>query len=180
MKRKLEKGENINKFIESLLEKCQITQPPVDVKKIAEFLKIIVVERSYKDKGPLSGMLVRNQNKVIIGINESHNDEKKRFSIAHEIAHYFLHEGEELIVDNNFLVNFRHKKTNPGEYHREKDANYFASCLLIPDKFLFNDLKTYQIHSLTATKFEEISKDLHKKYNVSLITMRLRIYSLFH
>ena len=172
--------KKINKFIEGLLEKCQITEPPIDVEKIAKFLKIIVVKRSYKDKGPLSGMLVRSQNKIIIGINESHSIEKQRFSIAHEIGHFFLHDGEELIVDQNFLVNFRHLKTNPGQYHKEKDANYFASSLLIPEKFLFNDLKSYQINSLTSKKFEEISKDLHKKYNVSLIAMRLRIYSLFH
>jgi Zn-dependent peptidase ImmA (M78 family) len=172
--------KKINKFIENLLEKCEIAEPPVDVENIANFLKIIVVKRPYKDKGPLSGMLVRSQNKVIIGINESHNIQKQRFSIAHEIGHFFLHEGEELIVDKDFVVNFRHLKTKPELYYQEKDANYFASCLLIPEKFLFNDLKSYEINSLSAKKFEEIAKELHKKYNVSLISMRLRIYSFFH
>ena len=172
--------KTINKLIDELLEECQITERPVDVEKIAKFLKIIVVKRAYKDKGPLSAMLVRSQNKVIIGVNEKHNIQKQRFSIAHEIGHFFLHKGEELIVDKDFVINFRHYKTNNSEYLKEKDANYFASCLLVPDKFLIDDLKSYEIDVLKQKTFVEVAKDLHKKYNVSLPAMQLRIYSFLH
>lgn len=172
--------KTINRLIEELLDKCQIIEPPVNVEKIAEFLKISVIKRPYKDKGPLSAMLVRSPGKTIIGINDSHNIQKQRFSIAHEIGHFFLHKGEELVVDKDFSVNFRHYKTNPKAYLQEKDANYFASSLLIPEKFLIHDLKSYEIDILSPKKFEIIAKDLHKKYNVSLISMRLRIYSFLH
>lgn len=170
----------VNRLIEQLLEKCEINEPPVDVEKIARSINIVVVKRSYKDKGPLSAMLVRNNKKVIIGINISHNIQKQRFSIAHELGHFFLHEGEELFVDKDYVANFRHYKTNPKIYFQEKEANYFAGCLLIPDRFLLNDLKLYNLDSLKQKTFEEVAKDLHTKYDVSLIAMQLRIYSFLH
>jgi Zn-dependent peptidase ImmA (M78 family) len=172
--------KTINKLIEELLENGQIIEPPVDVEKIAKLLNIIVVKRAYKDKGSLSAMLVRNKNKVIIGINEEHNIQKQRFSIAHEIGHFFLHKGEELIIDKNYSINFRHYKTNHKAYLQEKDANNFASRLLIPEEFLIRDLKAFEIDELTPKMFEEIAKNLQKKYNVSLISMRLRLLSLLH
>lgn len=171
--------KTINKLIEELLENGQIIEPPVDVEKIAKLLNIIVVKRAYKDKGSLSAMLVRDKNKVIIGINEEHTIQKQRFSIAHELGHFFLHKGEELIIDKNYSINFRHYKTDHKAYLKEKDANNFASRLLIPEKFLINDLKEYEIDELTPKMFEGIAKDLHKKYNVSLIAMRLRLSSFF-
>jgi Zn-dependent peptidase ImmA (M78 family) len=170
----------INKLINELLDNYQITEPPVDVKVIAEKLKIIVVPRPYKDKGRLSGMLVRNEKMTIIGVNESHTLEKQRFSIAHELGHYFLHKGEELIVDKDFEVNFRDYKTKNSDYRKEKDANLFASSLLIPEKFLIKDLQSYKFEKLSSVMFEKIAKDLHNKYFVSLIAMRLRLYSLLH
>lgn len=172
--------KTINKLIEELLEKNEVIEPPVDVEKIAKMLKITVVKRPYKDKGRLAAMLVRSKNRVIIGVNESHNKQKQRFSIAHEIGHFFLHKGEDLIVDKEFTINFRDYKTKNGEYSQEKDANYFAGCLLIPDKFLIEDLKSYELNVLKQKTFEEVAKDLYKKYNVSLISMQLRIYAFLH
>lgn len=172
--------KKINDLVSGILDKYKISEPPIDIESIAKHLNIIVVKRPYASKDNLSGMLVRDQGREIIAINASHNIEKQRFSIAHEIGHSLLHKGENLIVDpevQNFKVNLRNQKSSSGKDKNEIEANEFASQLLMPDKFLIDDLKSYGKDVINPDDLEEIAKKLSRKYKVSLISMRLRIYS---
>jgi Zn-dependent peptidase ImmA (M78 family) len=66
--------------------------PSVPVEQIAESYGI---ELRYEPaEQELSGALIRKGRKeVVIGVNSSHHPNRQRFTIAHEIAHFLLHEG---------------------------------------------------------------------------------------
>jgi hypothetical protein len=68
----------------------------------------------------LSGFLLRGGDRTIIGVNVAHPIERQRFTIAHELGHALLHEGDELHVDHGFSVNFRSPRSLEGTRVEEK------------------------------------------------------------
>jgi Zn-dependent peptidase ImmA (M78 family) len=166
----------IHAYIEDILNKHNIKQPPIEVEEIAKKLNFFVIRRPYSSGNKLAAMLIRDAGKVIIALNGSNDKEKQRFSIAHEIGHYFLHPGENLVVDREFVVNFRDSKSSIGKHIQEIEANRFASNLLIPEHFLIDDLRSYLMEETIDNN--KISRELSKKYIVSPQTMNIRINSL--
>ena len=69
----------------------------------------------------------------IIAINKYHSYERRRFTLAHEFAHYAMH--KEYIIKNKKIIDtalFRDRKSEI-----ENEANEFASKLLMPkDEFI--------------------------------------------
>lgn len=63
--------------------------------------------------------------KYIIGVNSFRTIEEKRFIVAHELAHYFLHRER---LENTIMLR-EHIK---GKDEEENDADYFAACFLMP------------------------------------------------
>lgn len=57
---------------------------------------------------------------------------KKRFIVAHEFAHYKLHKKDH--------VQFAHRDTDKKDTPEEREADYFARCLLMPQKLISNVL----------------------------------------
>ena len=75
-----------------------------------------------------NGLKNYNGEKKIILVNSNDSALRRRFTVAHELAHYFLHlspEEKELVAyrDSYYL-----EKTQ-----QEKQADYFASNLLMPE-----------------------------------------------
>jgi Zn-dependent peptidase ImmA (M78 family) len=72
------------------------------------------------------GMLVRSEDDKYIAINADHPYTRRRFSLAHEIGHYFLgHESEISFLNNQ-------------NRFEEIQANKYASSLLMPDKLFYS------------------------------------------
>lgn len=67
-----------------------------------------------------------DKGKKVIGVNSNRSLKQKRFIVAHELGHYFLHYNE----NNNSLFAFRENRK--GKDFRENEADYFAACLLMP------------------------------------------------
>ena len=63
-----------------------------------------------------------------IGVNAERDLQTKRFIIAHEIGHYKLHYNE------NDGVLYARREDVKGKDAEENDADYFAACLLMPQK----------------------------------------------
>lgn len=57
-----------------------------------------------------------------------------RFSIGHELGHYFCEEHRETIIENRVHTSVSAFKTKGHQF--EKEADKFASALLIPEKFV--------------------------------------------
>jgi Zn-dependent peptidase ImmA (M78 family) len=162
----------IRKIVEDVLKKTGITQPPVSVETIAKQINLRV--RFEPFDGNLSGCIVRQGGEVTIGINSFHHKNRQRFTLAHEIGHFFLHKGEEIIVDRSFRVNLRDSEAAKAESPEEIEANYFAAELLMPTKFLLKDLdgKAIDIES------DEDIRELSSRYHVSSQALSYRLTNL--
>ena len=100
---------------------------PVDVGRIAAYLGAQVIEERLV-RGP-SGLLYRDGDQVVIGVNSSHAERRRRFTVAHEIGHLVLHKGRTLILDR---ANFRDATSSTATNYEEIQANAFAAELLMP------------------------------------------------
>lgn len=69
----------------------------------------------------------KNKKKVIV-VNANDSALRQRFTIAHELAHYFLHLTDE---ERNYVA-FRDCRDTPKD-GKEAEADYFASNLLMPE-----------------------------------------------
>ncbi|WP_343558996.1 XRE family transcriptional regulator [Sphingobacterium sp.] len=74
----------------------------------------------------------------VIIINKNFSNDRKRFTIAHELGHLVMHN------ENNFPVS---------EYRdKEKEANNFASEFLMPEESIKNSLRNLKINELGELK----------------------------
>lgn len=109
-----------------------------------------------------SGTLSYNNGKWTMRINQKHHPKRRRFTMAHEFAHYYLHrEATPYFEDTTF---FRNDNTSSIEFA----ANDFASKLLMPE----NDVKT-----CIADGTSNLS-ELANRFDVSIDAMRNRIMNL--
>lgn len=167
----------IRQQIESILQRCGIKEPPVDVEKIAKGLGIRVQRTSAPDD--LSGFLLRDPSgEVVIGVNSTHSPFRQRFTIAHELGHFHLHRGNPLYVDRRgagFEVHARDARSSQGSDRNEIEANAFAGELLMPTMFMDRDLMKQ--HAIDVSEESNV-KTLAERYEVSTVAMSIRLSSL--
>lgn len=151
------------KYIENLALKVLRTinceAPPVPVEKIAKKFDFTVIEFDFSDT--ISGVL-KTQRKVI-GVNKKHHPIRRRFTIAHELGHFLLsHENKGGdFVDDNFEK----------PISSEREANLFASFLLMPKEWIKKRVKGQRIDSQTIKK-------LAKEFEVSEQALTVRFLEL--
>lgn len=73
----------------------------------------------------LEAFLIRGGNKGKITVNAEAHSKRKRFSIAHELGHWMLHDAIFQFCSTEDFNNYRTSKV-------EAEANHFAANLLIP------------------------------------------------
>ncbi len=151
-------------YIEQAL--LDIKEPPVDLSPIAEGLNLEV----YSAKGwedDISGMIRKDrrskENGYTIYSNAAHPLTRRRFTIAHEIAHYILH--EDLIgggiTDGGAL--YRSKLSSA----IESEANRLAAGILMPRHLV-----------MSALEEENSLEGLSSLFNVSPQAMAIRLSRL--
>ena len=134
---------------------------PIDVRQVANKLGITIIEDVHMDK-ELSGKLENMGGKWYIYVNAFHTEKRKRFTIAHEIAHYVLHAKENAAFkDVSF---FRSPDTNK----EEAQANDLAARILMPEKAFFDEIKKGNITIL----------GLAEEFNVSGVACEFRAKKL--
>lgn len=173
---------NIEGKAEKVLKKLGITDAPVQLDRILSHYQITLLKAP---SATYSGMMLTTDNKTYIGLNSSENDQRKRFTIAHELGHYFLENAEEraFIDDAETIENgiklqiaFRGKKHKKGDYE-EMRANAFAASILMPAKWLIKDLRKVGKEQMLS---EKTIKLLSKKYEVSEMAMQYRIMNVLN
>ncbi|MBH5373388.1 ImmA/IrrE family metallo-endopeptidase [Bradyrhizobium glycinis] len=165
----------IRQQVEMLLSRHNVAHGPVPVDAIARALGIQIKLDKVDDT--LSGFLVRDRksNGAVIGANKSHHPHRQRFTIAHELGHFLLHEGQDVHLDENqgaFRVNLRSPESAKGEDTDEKEANLFAAELLMPAVFLEQDLHNSDFDLLGDG---DVLEKLAKKYKVSVQALTFRL-----
>ena len=141
---------------------------PVDPVAIANKVGIKVYTASNMPK-ELSGIIQKDKqsNKVIIIVNGSHNEHRQRFTIAHELGHYFNTEEFDGQIDDStdILIYNRDNNSSPTEV----EANKFAAELLMPQAAIKYMLATKNIKTLS--EFADI-------FNVSPSAMNIRLTNM--
>lgn len=82
-----------------------------------------------------------NRQRGIISISAQFNYNIQRFTGAHEIGHWILHPhlGRDTIHRDLPITAFANKNNSRSQI--EKEADYFAACLLAPRKLVLNEFK---------------------------------------
>lgn len=109
---------------------------PVEIIRICNSIGLKVFEE-YLDPDVSGMIIVDNEpwerygtNKFIV-VNLSELASRRRFTIAHELAHYVLHnEGNTLYAHRDMVGN------NELRSNIEQEANYFAANILMPEKLI--------------------------------------------
>lgn len=162
----------IRTIVEQLLESYGIATAPIDVEKLALSAGANVQYEPTEDK--LSGFILKDlkSQKVLIGINKNHHTNRQRFTIAHELGHLLLHEKGRVHIDQKFQINLRDEYSSEGVSEEEKEANLFAAELLMPAKFISEDLAMVEALDLFD---DEYLRNLADKYQVSTQALTFRL-----
>ncbi len=161
----------IRDLVSGILKQYKVKEAPVDVVRLAQKLGAEVKLSPFD--GELAGMLIRGNGKKIIGVNSLHHMNRQRFTIAHEIGHLLMHQGD-VHIDKSFSVHKRDGVSSRAVDPDEIEANRFAAELLMPYGLISADLVTRIIDIENA---EELM-DLAKKYQVSLQAVTLRVTAI--
>ena len=155
--------KNIEKNIttpEEVRKEYSLHNFPLDIESLLERLNISLVKKVLDND--ISGMLISDNGHYTIVVEERHSENRQRFTIAHEIAHYFLHKNlQEKFED---VVFFRGTITNSMEFQ----ANNFASELLMPKETFLQQIKKGK------NKIEELARF----FGVSSLAIRVRAKQL--
>ncbi len=167
----------IKRFARDLLEEFGVTSPPVPVEQIAKQLGAQINEAP--DGEDLSGFMLRDQTtgEVVIGVNKAHGEHRRRFTIAHELAHMLLHDQEQLHVDSSRRLQLirRSGQSSDGNVPIEIEANVFAAEFLMPADLLEEDLLTDENANINDVS---VIRTLANRYKVSNQAMTFRLANL--
>ena len=143
---------------------------PVDVIGIANAYGINVYAAEFDNE--ISGAIRYNnkEDKVEIVVNKKNPNVRQRFTIAHELGHYFLH--QEMLKNDDIHIDalYRAKaQTEITTKEQEKEVDYLAGALLMNKKVIEKLKDSYSI--------EELAEIFAVSY--SAMTVRLSILGLF-
>lgn len=174
--------KELSEKADALLIQAGVDKAPVPIKQIAAMCGAIAVPHDLGEE--VSGVLVvdkNNGNKGIIGFNTANSKVRQRFTIAHELGHFVWHvnfknNSKEFFVDKDFIIKFRSEKDyTQKELIQEREANAFAAAILMPRKFIMDELKNPNYKGLHETVLIE---KLAKVFVVSVPAMTYRLSDL--
>lgn len=168
-------NKRIEKVTIEILNEHKIDELPIPINDLA-FQRGLAV-RPYDLGDNVSGVLVINDGTGFIGYNPNESKVRQRFTIAHELGHYELHNKDNesaLFVDNQFKVEFRNQNSSTGEMIYEREANAFAASILMPEKILVKEIKNHHFELSDDDNLQELAK----LFNVSVSAMTFRLVNL--
>ena len=160
---------DIKNIINSLLKKHNLLYPPVSLDKILEGENIKYLEKDLSSLGlddNIDALMYKDKDVNILAVNSRTHlyYERKRFSIAHELGHLFLH-----FTDNQkYYIAFRNNQGTEGK-QQEIEANIFAANLLMPDEMVEHEYFELDLPILST---------LAEKFKVSKAAMKIKLDTL--
>ena len=139
------KREEIEQKAAQILRAHGLYSVPIDPVALANRNGIRVLNAAFSEEG-LSGLVAKRGSDIQILVNQNDTSFRKRFTIAHEMGHFFLHltnQDGEFIDKNADLYREEEPQNNLSEERiREMQANQFAAGLLMPGELVRNTYKT--------------------------------------
>ena len=163
----------IERLVGDLLSQGNVRSPAVPIDKIAESCGIAIKIEDFNNE--ISGLLLRTSHATTIAVERRQAPTRQRFTIAHELGHFLLHEGEEVRIDKAFKLNFRSPASSKAEDIEEIEANAFAASILMPAMMLEAEINELDIDA----DDEEQIRALADRYKVSTQAMTIRLMNLF-
>ena len=161
----------INKTLEQkaneILVKNDMLKIPVNLLKIADNHQIEVYYRDLPNSTSGAIRFNHTKNRFQILIQKSDSERRQRFTLAHELGHFFLH-NEMLKGDGAIHVDYLYRSNNMDE-DKEREVDYFAGALLM-DKNLLETL--YEINP----SIRELAETF--EVSESAMTVRLTVLGL--
>jgi Zn-dependent peptidase ImmA (M78 family) len=168
--------KKIREIVGQLLQNSMIMLPSVDVEAIARNQHIEIHKEDLKG---ISGFIYKEGNQVTIGVNKNDPPNRQRFTIAHELGHFFLHSENPLHVDKSIVIKLRDHVSSEAVNAEEIEANAFAAELLMPAKMIEEDFR--HVNKALASEEDELDGIISKMasdYRVSKQAMTLRLSNL--
>jgi Zn-dependent peptidase ImmA (M78 family) len=162
--------QQVENRAKDVLRKHGLTSIPIDPVILAQRLGITVNNAKFSDQS-IVGMIAKRGDKLTLLVNQSDPPYRKRFTIAHELGHHFLH----LLEDGEFVDSeadlFRQPPEDQTaitpERRKEIQANMFAAALLMPQEEV-------------AARWKECRsvEEMARIFNVSESAMGIRVGQL--
>lgn len=108
--------------------------PPVNIKELAKNYGLEVIEFDFgEEANNISGFIDIEKKKIYVNSNDSEN--RKTFTVAHELGHWLLHR-EKLDTNPDYAILYRQPLGKANKDPIEAEANFFAATLLVPKELL--------------------------------------------
>ena len=109
-----------------------------------ELIEILNINLFFKPLGKVNGFLLKNKRNYFIYINSSLSQLERRFTLCHELGHFFMHKNF-----NTIFLNRGFNLTNK----LENEANRFAIFLTLKN---YQDIKDYDFTYFQIAKITGI------------------------
>jgi Zn-dependent peptidase ImmA (M78 family) len=112
---------------------------------------------------------VARRHRRVIVVNSKHSSTRKRFTIAHELGHYF--------IQNKPSHCFAHR--DAGNYSlEERYANNFASTLLMPEDEIIREVGNFKKTKIGEQPDSELINYIANEFDVSQSAAAIRLKKL--
>lgn len=163
--------KHIEEKAESILHEQGFYHAGFDIFKLVKTLNIELIKKEFDND--ISGLLAIGNNKVIISYNQIEDPKRSRFTVAHELGHFFLHSNDQPFFVNKLpKVMYRNNASSTGEVLKEREANAFAAAILMPMELISKEIDNCHFEG------EAVIKNLAKTFKVSEQAMTFRLSNL--
>jgi Zn-dependent peptidase ImmA (M78 family) len=137
----------IDTKVQEIYQTTGMSYPENNLLEIMKKLDINVFLTDFgENAGEISGLINKGNNdeKPQILLNKNENNERRTFTLAHELGHYLLH-----TASTQYRIDKFNYQLDTPEAQEETEANYFAASLLMPKtKFIEIWNKTKNIKAI--------------------------------
>lgn len=153
----------IRVYAQQALRDGGISGIPVDPFLLAIRLEIPLRDEQYDG---VEGFLIRLGGVAGIGINSSiQYESRRRFTMAHELGHYYIHDDEQISCSSFDLNDWNSKRL-------EREANEFGSELMMPIDYFQKDVDS------NFPSLKVFARLADEKYKTSLLATAVRFVRL--
>lgn len=193
--------EELEELSFSVLSKIKYKTGPVPLEDICEFLKDklgLVVQRNFQLNKGVLGCIAFGPDVISIDDFQASSSERARFTLAHEIGHFILEHRKFMVREScheeDIEVEYLDSVSLKDVRRMEWQANYFASCLLLPrEQFKKEFFRQAVLHDLfdrghgllylddqkcNVDTFFEVTSPLVQKFQVSRSVVKLRLLKM--
>ncbi len=125
----------VRKFARELLKRHGIGEPPVDLLRIVSGENLEYQEVDYFSDD-IDALIISMGSRFVAAVNKNQSPNRRRFSLAHELCHYLLHQDRSLLEERVTIDTPLERNEVHSKDVFEAEADIFAGELLVPLPFL--------------------------------------------